>query len=218
MKSRQIQEIEFKWGVRSTSDFELFFNKLPKYAASISSAKTIQIKDYYLDTKSRFFGQCRTSCRLRNSGNRWELTLKSQSALKNGLASRQERTLPLPPFKDTLKALQYCQKELSLMTHSQPLEILFEIHNQRTVRIITLPDQTQTELSFDEAQICRGTHRIPLNEIELEFIRGDDKSFGNFIRKMTRSTKIPPAHISKVFTALSKKLENSELFSQKDNQ
>jgi inorganic triphosphatase YgiF len=202
MKSRQIQEIEFKWSVRSRSDFEKFFNKLPKYVSAISSAKTIFIKDYYLDTKSRFFGQCKTSCRLRNSENRWEITLKSQSALKNGLASRQERTIPLPFFKDSPKALQHCQKEMSMMTHSQPLEILFEIHNQRTVRILTLPDKTRAELSFDEAQIGRGTHVIPLNEIELEFILGNEKAFVNFIQKMTRSTKIPPAHISKVSTAL----------------
>lgn len=181
------EEIEFKWSVESKKEFNLFLSSAKTLGLKISRPKLLKIKDHYLDTVGRHFGQRQISCRARNIATRWELTLKSRTPLKNGLAQRHETT--------------YSLEKLKTFAPPPPFTLLFRILNTRTKRKLTHP-KFNAELCFDDVRIKRGDKTIPMLEIELEYLSGDLKAFQTFIESITRQAKLTPAKISKVRTAL----------------
>ncbi len=198
MKKNDIQEIEFKWGVRSKKDIRRFLEETKDFGAKIGPPKNLQIIDHYLDTPNHLFGLTRTSCRLRNQSGHWELNVKASSRLKGGLAMRREKTYSLPSLPSFLKALAYCQnKILNHMLGAHHLQKLFEIRNRRVVRKLIL-DGTEAELCMDDVSIQREGYPVTaLQEIELEFLKGDLDVFLKFAQKIS----LKPADISKVATA-----------------
>ncbi len=198
MKKNDIQEIEFKWSVRSKKDIRRFLKETENLGVKIGPPESLQIVDHYLDTPNHLFGLTRTSCRLRNESGRWELNIKASSRLKGGLAMRREKTYSFPALPSFAKALAYCQnKILDRMLGAYHLQKLFEIRNRRIVRKL-IWDGTEAELCMDDVSIQReDSSVIPLQEIELEFLKGDLDVFLEFAQKIS----LKPANVSKVATA-----------------
>ncbi|MBI1871441.1 MAG: CYTH domain-containing protein [Chlamydiae bacterium] len=212
-KLKDTQEIEFKWSVQSTKDYKIFLNEVQKLKAILGTPRLLDIHDYYLDTSNHMFSLAKTSCRLRNENEIWELTLKARTQLEQGLAQRREKTYSLPSPSSFSNALQYTQQKiLKNLLGSSHLKKKFEIKNERLSQKLTLPDQTQGEICFDQALLIHRDQKIPLQEIELEFLKGNLAHFLSFIKKITQRTQARPAQISKVATALKKfSLDNQKI-------
>ncbi|GEM_PF-897109 len=216
-------EIEFKWQASSNADFERFLAHAGQLGAKIGSVEKIRIRDLYLDTESRYFTQAGVKCRLRQAGSpcfrharralrarssqagsKWQLTLKTFSRLKKGLAQRQEKEIPLPFFKSQAAALRYLNRRMAgALFSGQSLRGLFEIKNLRTVHRIKLGCGANTEASFDRVTIVKHEKKVLMREIELEFLGGKLPCFKKFTLKLTRSSGLRPQKKSKVATAVS---------------
>lgn len=202
MKHKHIQEIEFKWSIQSSKDFQIFLHHAKKIGACFKTPEKILIHDFYFDTKDRLFGKACISSRLRHIRGKWEITLKNSSQLKKGLATREEKTFYLPQKLSELQALEYGEtKILKNILQGRPLQILFQIKNRRTMRKIIISKSTEAEVCFDQVEISRYKKIIQMKEIELEFMKGDIRKFLSFIQKITRVSGLKPAQTSKVKTA-----------------
>ena len=198
------EEIEFKWNVRSPWQFKTFLKKASDLGIKIGRPVKIPIQDTYLETKDHFFSNSGIKCRIRRANGRWELTMKSSSRLKRGLARRQEKNINLPGFDSKPEAIDYCERQLlSQVLRGRKLTVLFQIKNRRTSYQMDLPQNTRTEVSFDQTVISKKGHRSKkLMEIELEWIRGSLQEFEAFVRRISKTTDLKPSKCSKVATAL----------------
>ncbi len=196
-------EIEFKWQASSNADFERFLAHARCLGAKIGPSKKIRIRDLYLDTESRYFARTGLKCRLRRAGKDWQLTLKSFSGLKKGLAQRQEKEISLPRFKSRTLALRHVNGLAASLLAGEPLRGLFEIRNCRTLRRLKLAYGAKAEASFDQVLISRHGQQVQMKEIEFEFLGGKLVCFKKFVHAITRSSGLQPQNKSKVATAIS---------------
>ncbi len=197
-----MKEIEFKWAVSSPRDYSHFLVVLKKLNIKIVLLKSVKIHDFYLDTSDRFFGSSRISCRIRKEDSRWELTFKTRTPLKQGLAMRTEKNISLKRVKTFLQALQCCKKLLQGILSDPVIIKIFEIKNMRRRYKIILSKQTQAMVCFDKVWIQKGSQKVPLQEIELEFLKGNLHTYYEFIHKMVEVCELEPAKVSKVATAI----------------
>ncbi|MBI4676663.1 MAG: CYTH domain-containing protein [Elusimicrobia bacterium] len=199
---REKVELEAKWSLRSESGFAAFRAEAVSLGARPGRSRLILIKDTYLDTREDFFGRRRVSCRLRNAGGSWELTLKSRTRLKKGVASRKERTCPLGRPKGLAAAMRRVRTRLQGIPGRESLRPVFTILNRRSVLPLRLPGGPAAECSFDRIVIRRGKRSLRMLEIELEFLKGRRERFGSFVRALRGGPHFFPAARSKVATAL----------------
>ncbi|MBI5209638.1 MAG: CYTH domain-containing protein [Elusimicrobia bacterium] len=195
-------ELEAKWSVQSEKGFAAFQARALQLGASFAKPRLAVIHDLYLDTLEGFFGKRGISCRLRHTDGLWELTLKSRSALKGGLASRRERTYAMDRVSDLTHARRRARKFLSGIPGHESLETLFAIVNRRSVCRLSLPQGVAAEAAFDRVVIGRGRRRVRMLEVELEHLEGDKPAFLAFVRRLGEGLGFAPAARSKVATAL----------------
>ncbi|MBI5884355.1 MAG: CYTH domain-containing protein [Elusimicrobia bacterium] len=195
-------ELEAKWLCRSESGFAAFRAEAIRCGAESGRPRPVLIKDSYLDTRDSFFGRRRVSCRLRNAGGRWELTLKARTALKAGVASRLERTIPLRGRRSPAQALARVRAMLSAVPGHESLKEVFVIVNRRTILPLGLADGTGLECAFDRMVIRRGKKAVRMLEIEVEFLEGKRAAFCAFVRAVKGNGSFSPSSKSKVATAL----------------
>lgn len=195
-------EVEAKWSSRSESGFAAFRTEAVRSGARLGRSRFVLIKDSYLDTPDACFGRRRVSCRLRNAGGRWELTLKGRTALKAGVARRRERTYPLGRPRSLPEAMRKAACVLAGVPGADRLENLFFIRNRRSVFVLALKGGASAEASFDRVVMSRGKRKVRMLEIELEFLKGSRRAFAAFVRSLARDPHFFPAVRSKVATAL----------------
>jgi inorganic triphosphatase YgiF len=195
-------ELEAQWRVRSAAGFAAFRAEAVRCGAASGRPRPVLIKDSYLDTRDSFFGRRRVSCRLRNAGGRWELTLKARTALKAGVASRLERTLPLGKSENPSQALARVRAMLAAVPGHETLKEVFVIINRRTILPLRLADGTGLECAFDRMVIRRGKKTVRMLEVEVELIKGKAAAFSGFVRAVKGGGSFSPSTKSKVATAL----------------
>lgn len=202
MSSVFAREIEFKWRVRSSSEFSTFLRMATKLGAQRTRPKKIHIRDFYVDTHRFDFLRRRWVCRLREANGRWEITFKSPTPLRKGLASRLEKKIRLPSARSKTDAFSELQRKAKQVFDQTKPVTLFVIKNNRQTHRATLPDGTRMETSFDRVRIQRGRREVRMREIELEFLGGNLRNFKKFGRTMTRAAGLELTHRSKVATAV----------------
>jgi inorganic triphosphatase YgiF len=199
MSVKEKIELEAKWSSRSESGFSAFRAEAVRLGSRVGRSRVVLIKDSYLDTEDGFFGKRRVSCRLRRADGRWDLTLKSRTALKNGVAFRRERTFLLGRGPG---ALARARALLSRVPGRETLAEAFVILNRRTVLPMTLPGGARAECSFDRVTLQRGRKAVRMLEVELEFLKGSKACFSAFVRAVKGREAFSPSKRSKVATAL----------------
>lgn len=196
------REIEFKWRVRSPVGFATFRRMGTKLGAHWTRPNKIRIKDFYVDTHRFDFLRTRWVCRLREANGHWEITFKSPTPVRKGLASRLEKKIRLPSARTETDAFSELQRKARQVFDQTRPVTLFVIRNNRRTRRVTLPDGTRMEASFDRVRIRRGRREVRMREIELEFLGGNLRNFKKFGRAMTRAAGLELTHRSKVATAV----------------
>ena len=192
-------EQEFKWNAGEPRAFERFLAALKKECESVFSRGKVRITDYYLDDEQGTLSARKIALRIRHSGQKWEATCKSRSQVKNGLAVRQERTLPLPQarsIKSALRALreQNAWKELP---KEEVLHVRFKICNLRRV-YMAIYKNCACEAALDNYVTLASGHQLRRKEIELELKKGSAENFRKLTQKLTKASLLKFAKISKV--------------------
>ncbi|MFA5162463.1 MAG: CYTH domain-containing protein [Elusimicrobiales bacterium] len=202
MSSHSGEEIEFKWAVSSPKQFGDFLRAAAALGAASAPPRRVKNTDYYLDTAGRALEKSGVTCRLRASSAGFELTEKSASRIKGGLARRAEHNFPLPGVKDARGALELIR---SVYRHpaarGRTLETRFRIENGRRQFALSLPGKFRAQACFDNVMIFAGPKTVGMREIELEFKNGRLRKFLDFCRAVTEKSGLSPARMSKVATA-----------------
>ena len=197
-------EVEFKWAVTSRSDFVRFLTTAKQLRAKIGAPTDCKIHDRYLDTNDGILTKANIKYRLRQLSTKWELTWKTPTSFTHGLAKRWEKTVTLPKKLSWQQALRLAKTGFVQQTlRKKRWVILFEIKNSRTNYSLQLPKRFKAEVSFDRVLICRGTQTVVMQEIELEFLKGNFFAFKQFGNNLTRNAHLKHAKKSKVATAVS---------------
>ena len=167
-------EIEAKFTVLDLQTFKQLAEVDELAGLRLGKARVKLVHDRYLDTVQGAFLLAGYACRLRTVGDARIVTLKSFAAASGALHHRQELEVQLTPATpgsagqhvDLWPASEATTlaRELS---DGQPLGLLFELQQERHVRLATRPgaDQAIVEVSLDLVRFGDGA---PLQAFELE--------------------------------------------------
>lgn len=194
-------EKEFKWDASVRGAFKQFEKALGVIVGALPPAQICQITDRYLDNEKEEFSKRKIALRIRCQNGRFEATLKSKTALQNGLACRQEETLPLEGtlrFAQALKKLQAKQTWQGLPLES--LKVRFMIKNRRTTYTVHYGGAV-CEAALDSYTIYAAGRQLTKREIELELKHGPEKDFVDLLQNLNQKTVLKPCVKSKVALA-----------------
>ena len=195
-------ETEYKWAISCKADFAKLKAALNAKKAAVKSIKA-QISDTYFDSPDGALSTKKAALRLRRTATKtaktYELTLKSSSQIINGLAQREEITIPLKAAARPAALAQFRAQVQKLDKAAKNLKRIFSIHDNREIFFIDF-DGFTAELSFDKCLIKSGAH-AKLLEAEMEFKRGDKTAFKAFAQYLTNKSGLKPPVKSKVATA-----------------
>ena len=191
-------EREFKWEAAPRGAFARFERALSNAAERICAPEDIRITDTYLDNARGDFSAQKVALRIRCQRGKFEATLKTRTALVNGLACRRELTQPLPKARSFASAL----KELEKMTlwENMPLHSLrvrFVLRNRRRIYLV-YAGQAECEATLDRYTVYAAEKKWARREIELELKKGPEKDFMALIQKLQEACLLEPVKISKV--------------------
>lgn len=191
-------EQEFKWDASVRGAFERFVQAAKIHCTSVRAVAAVHITDYYLDNERRDFSACKTALRIRHIGARWQATLKTRNRLQNGLAVRGEWTINLAGarcFKQALALLEKRQEWQGVCVRN--LQEKFRICNKRRCYKCKYKN-VHCEIALDNYVTRALAHQWRRREIELELKKGSVKMFTKLIEKLSQSSQLQAAKISKV--------------------
>lgn len=169
-------EVEVKFQVPDEEVFDRLLKATTLAGYRVGPSTIKRIHDRYLDTAGLAFLRGRFACRARLSQNSQLITLKSLNPAQGALHNREELELTLPP-DSSLEIASWPDSDLteraSALSAGQPLELLFEIWQERQVRLIETPDDGRpaAEFSLDRVRLAE-TEEPGIFELEMELLPG----------------------------------------------
>lgn len=143
----------------------------PRLSAGVAKAAGERpLINRYFDTPDGRLNRARAALRVRQSGDRWIQTLKTQGEYVNGAHRREEWEWPVAGPALDLSHLT----GLPLADTVDPgkLAVVFETNFRRQIWNLTLPE-AGVEMAFDSGRVVAGGREQPLNEVEFELTSGD---------------------------------------------
>jgi len=153
----------------------------------------------YLDTPARDLAQARAALRLRRKGERWLQTLKTAGNSQGGLATRNEwemgiagEAVELDAFPDEARTL--------LAPLADRLAPVFRTDFVRRTWLIA-EGGARIEAALDTGNITAGDRNERIQEVELEWLSGDNAQAGNTLQALARRLQavapLTPSDLSK---------------------
>jgi len=153
----------------------------------------------YLDTPARDLAQARAALRLRRKGERWLQTLKTAGNSQGGLATRNEwemgiagEAVELDAFPDEARTL--------LAPLANRLAPVFRTDFVRRTWLIA-EGNARIEAALDTGSITAGDRNERIQEVELEWLSGDNAQAGNTLQALARRLQavapLTPSDLSK---------------------
>ena len=136
----------------------------------------------YYDTPDAALNRARAALRVRQSGNRYIQTLKTQGEFVDGAHRRQEWEWPLPGPELDLSLLESTpvKQQLDL----QQLRVAFETNFTRQVIMLETADAV-VEVAVDSGEIVGGVQSRALHEVEFELKSGNPASLMSWARMLS---------------------------------
>lgn len=195
----QGQEKEIK--LLSTKAGRRKFFQLPLVKEKIipGSRHTLDLWNQYLDTRDRKLTRSGMAYRIRRTnGKAFEATVKSQGKTVNGFSSREEYTVPLTKPEPVLQgfAPQLDQKLQTLLQEDELLP-LCTVEFTRKTALIQLSAVTVVEAALDQGTLTAGDKKVPIEELELEIKRGQERDLLRFTAALAQAIPLWPEERSK---------------------
>lgn len=187
-------ELELK--LRVDGDRLADFNDAPLIAASAQrqGART-HLKAVYYDTPERVLWRNGLSFRVRQSGARFQQTVKAE--VTDDPLRRGEWESAVPSMApDVALAMPFIPAKLRSDLASRPLEAVFISDIHRHQRVIDLPSGT-VEVAFDRGVLTSGDRSMPVSEIELELKRGSASAVYELAFRLAEHGPVRPSIRSK---------------------
>lgn len=168
-------EIEAKFIVPDDPTFQRLIEVDTLAGLRLGRARVKVVHDRYLDTATRCFLLGGYACRLRDTGDACVVTLKSIGQPSSALHRREEFEVRLTPAQAAGPVDLWPPSEASdlarMVSAGQPLELLFEMHQERHVRLALRPgeSQPQLEISVDRVSYDDGSS-ASIYEFEAEVL------------------------------------------------
>lgn len=135
----------------------------------------------YYDTVDAALNQAKAALRVRQAGNRFIQTLKTQGEYVGGAHRRQEWEWPLP--SEDLDLTLLAQTPLSDQLDLQRLHLAFETNFNRQVIMLEAAGSV-IEVAVDSGNIVGGDQSRPLHEVEFELKSGQPESLMTWARAL----------------------------------
>lgn len=181
------EELEWQF---AADDLEAVESWLLEHPA-VSRTETQEISDTYLDTADWTLYKAGYALRLRKSGNRAEVTMKSLSAgAGDGLRRRREISEPLPGWNLTSlrRASGTVGERLRALGVRRAVQPIFEIHTRRQAFDLTLGGGPSGEVALDNSAVsvpaAEDEQPAVLRRVEVEVESGFAEDFGEFVESL----------------------------------
>ena len=170
-------------GKEASVEVELKFLVKPKDLAVLASAPVIEryarnggtvrnLRSVYFDTPERRLWNAGWTLRVRKSGSRHVMTVKSLGSSGGGMIGRSEWEAPVRTMDPDLAALpEEVPDAFRKAVEGADLAAVLNTQVKRRARKLDLPDAC-IELAVDSGEIIAGARREALSEIELELVSG----------------------------------------------
>ncbi|MDR0953147.1 MAG: CYTH domain-containing protein, partial [Elusimicrobiota bacterium] len=191
---------EYKWQAKNQGDFDKLKTALASTGLKATPVKLL-IFDSYFDSPNGELSKNKTALRLRSCSGLYEITLKSKTAIKNGMACRSEDTITLGKISKTKAFALFKQFFRENWPGLGFPKQLFIIKNKRELFLLT-SKTLSAELAFDNCNILVKDKNIKLFEIELEYKDGSREEFNKLAKTLSQISGLEFAKISKVATAV----------------
>lgn len=141
----------------------------------------------YYDTPDAALNRQRAALRVRQAGDRYIQTLKTQGDFVGGAHRRQEWEWPL--HSTALNLVLLADTPLADSVNLADVRPVFETNFERQV-VMVRDGKTSIEVAIDRGQIVSGTRQLPLNELELELKAGDSAALLVWAKKLAEQVPV----------------------------
>ncbi|WOH39378.1 CYTH domain-containing protein [Thalassotalea fonticola] len=192
-------EIELKYLVLG-DDIPAVITNLLNQLKYPFSCKTKTLANCYYDTPDLALRKADIGLRIRqNNKGEIEQTIKTSGITVGGLHQRPEYNISLGSANVNLALFpnDIWPPTLDVESVQEQITALFDTNFKRMTWLVTMPDNSQIELAFDQGEICSSQSRELINEIELELISGDASSIFILAHSLTSVIAMRPGTLSK---------------------
>lgn len=174
-------------------------SRMRKMAADGGKPKTKALRSIYYDTKDQALFNAGFSVRLRKDGAGWIQTVKTRSAVKNGLSTVGEYECEVPKKKLRLKAIpkKSARRAVKSLTKGKTLKPVYETAMARMSSIVSDGNGTLAEMSVDKGKIIAGNRSAKFSEAELELRQGEVASLYRLADDLLSSQTFSFSRLSK---------------------
>ena len=182
-------EVELKLTVNSRWTAELaasLLAELHSFASACRPGKTGALLNVYYDTEHAWFRQQDAGLRTRLRAGQYEQTIKLAGQQHGAAHIRPEYNLPCATVVPELTAFpaEIWPPLTDVAALQQQIQEMFRTDFVRTAWILTLSDQTELEVVFDQGQVMAGDLVEPILEIELELLHGDGQALFQLAQRL----------------------------------
>lgn len=194
-------EKEYKW----RADDAILNHALLWASAHIETQnQTFYMKSQYFDTSDGFLHKQNIALRLRQENQTSICCMKrGNQNTPEGMRSHEEYQCEANSIQEGLAILPEhgAPTELCAEVSAMPLKVTCEVTFTRSALLLQ-EDNTVCELALDSGTLYHNGKSMPLCEIELEFIAGDEKIFHTLAASLASYLSLTPEPLSKLERAL----------------
>lgn len=166
---------------------------LPNILTQFKTEKraTLQLVNEYYDSSDYYLYHHKMGLRVRQSCGSYEMTVKNGGKVSGGLHQRIEHNIPLKTAQPdiTLLPLTIWPDEKLPESLAQGIKPIFRTDFRRQRWLVVYAD-SQIELVYDQGNIISDNEHQPINEIELELIKGSADSLLAFAQQLASHGKL----------------------------
>jgi inorganic triphosphatase YgiF len=195
-------EIEAKFLVPDYSTFVQLSEMGFLAGLRLGPARVQPVHDRYLDTADAAILRAGYACRLRTVGEGTLVTLKSLTPASDALHQRKEIEAYLGSTEDAELIDLWPSSEASelvrVLSAGQPLELLFELKQERSTKLAARPDQAEPVVAISLDCLRFDENDPPIYELEAELLpAGRLSDLDGLIADLTARWALQPQAISK---------------------
>lgn len=171
---------------------------------TVRDLPTLMMASAYFDTEERLLRERRIVLRQRRENDRVVLTYKSDVASDaDGFIRREEVEHELERWADPL-ILSDMKDEFLAQLPPDLLSVkqsaLFDFYHARfqRTRYLLESENTRIEVALDKGELCNDRHCVPVCELELELLTGDETRFHQLAVFFRQTFGLHPEYLSKL--------------------
>jgi triphosphatase len=161
------------------------------------------LRSIYFDTPDGRLRNLHLSLRVRQIGDHWVQTLKSETGLRKGVSHPEELEAEVAGPEVRIAAIpdRGMRKRLKALLGKRPLQPLFETVIERTVRDIKTKDGSTLELALDDGFVQCSDNKEALREVEIELKSGSPDALVDVASHLLNEVPFRPSSMNKAESA-----------------